>query len=194
MDERQPWEQIDGEPDLWFGRFSVYLRLGVKRSVNAVFARQNKEKQGKTSTKMGPEWCNAAKTWKWEERARAYDKHIFSEQDRINAEEKERVIRKRYALMHKRVELLDRLTHKLVRMTNDESKIWIPEIRTTYANGEAISRVEKLEFNGKLFDDIDKYLAAIAAEMGERIKKKDVVDDIGEDWETVWGGGKIEEK
>lgn len=37
-----PWDQQPGEPDVWYGRFKVYLELGPTRSVLALDARYPK--------------------------------------------------------------------------------------------------------------------------------------------------------
>ena len=31
--ERKPWDQMEGEPDRWYGRFQVYLELGLTRTL-----------------------------------------------------------------------------------------------------------------------------------------------------------------
>lgn len=170
-EERKPWEQrIDeGEHDLWYGRFWVYLRLGTKRSVHAVYAKEAKKKQVKPSTNIGPEWYEAAKTWEWLARARVYDEWQRKEEDRIIAEEKEKVLRSGFALMHKRVKELDRITRRLIQMEKDDSKVWIPEIRVI-GSGENAQTIENINFNAPLYTLIDKYLDSIAKETGERIK------------------------
>jgi hypothetical protein len=172
-EERKAWDQLPNEPDLWYGRFTAFLRLGTKRSVNAVFKKENNKKQQKTTAFPGPTWYEAAKEWRWQERARAYDEHQRAEEDRIIAEEREKVLRSGFALQHKRIQALNRLTNKLIAMTNDEDKIWMPDVKSV-GTGPTAERVDLLQFNAPLFTLIDKYLASIAAEMGERVKKKDV--------------------
>lgn len=179
-EERKPWEQrIDeGEPDLWYGRFNVYLRLGTKRSVNAVFQKETKKSKEKTRTNTGPDWYEAAKQWNWGSRARDYDEYQRAEEDRIIAEEREKVLRSGFALQHKRIQLLDRLSRKLIRMTNDEEKIWIPETKTISGENSTVI-VEKITFNAPLFQQIRSYQADIAAEMGERVKKTELTGKDG---------------
>lgn len=84
-EERKPWEQMEGESDLWYGRFRTYLLMGSRRSVNAVFEAENKEKQGKTRTKISRNWYDAANAWEWQARANAYD----LEQQKIRRVEEE---------------------------------------------------------------------------------------------------------
>lgn len=176
-DERKSWEQMEGEPDLWYGRFRVYLRLGTKRSVNVLYAKEakaakNSEKQRNLGA--GGDWYSIEKEWNWKERARAYDEWQRSEEDRIIEEEKDKVLRSGFALMHKRIRELDRQARKLIRMTNDEEKIWIPEVRTVAMGENKSQTVEKLTFNAPLFTTIDKIFDSIAKETGERVKKKDI--------------------
>lgn len=180
-EERKAWEQMldKGEPDLWYGRFVKFLRLGTKRSIRSVFLKENKQKQAKTSTNVGPEWCNAAKTWKWDERARAHDEWQRAEEDRIIAEERDKVLRSGFALQHKRIQLLDKISRKLLAYTNDEEKVWIPENKTTTFGEDKSQVVEKVTFNAPLFQQLRSYQADIAAEMGERVKKQELTGKDG---------------
>jgi hypothetical protein len=179
MEERNAWDQMieEGEPDLWYGRFVKFMRLGTKRSIRSVFLKESKQKQAKASTNVGPGWCEAAKAWEWDKRARTYDEHIRAEEDRIIAEERDKVLRSGFALQHKRIQIYNRLADKLIGYARDESKVWLCETRTFKASHEGeedTQIVEKVVFNAPLFQVIDRYLGAVAAEMGERVKKKDI--------------------
>lgn len=173
-EERKTWEQMEKEPDLWYGRFVKFMRLGTKRSVNAISQKENKKSEEKTRTNAGPEWYDAAKTWNWATRARDYDAYQRAEEDRIIEEERDKVLRSGFALQHKRIQLLDKMSRKLIAMTNDEEKIWIPETKTSTFGEDKSQTVEKVVFNAPLFQQIERYQASIAAEMGERVKKKDI--------------------
>src|ERR1041385_5367355 len=168
-EERKVWEQMEGESSLLYGRFTTYLRLGTKRSVAAVYKKEKKGEKGNNIPHGS--WYDDAKQWNWESRARAYDEHQRAEEDRIIAEERDKVLRSGFALQHKRIKELDRLARKLIRYTNDEEKIWIPETKTISGENSTVI-VEKIVFNAPLFQQIEKYQASIAAEMGERVKKK----------------------
>jgi hypothetical protein len=85
-DERKIWEQQQDEPDLWYGRFRVFLRLGTKRNVNAVYTKETKRNLEQTRTNAHQDWYEAEKTWKWKERARAWDR----DQDKVRAEKEEK--------------------------------------------------------------------------------------------------------
>jgi len=185
MEERKSWEQQEDEPTLWYGRFREFLRMGTKRSVGAVFKKEGNSKElGKTRKTLEPDgtWYAKAREWKWEERARKWDEHQRAEEDKAIAEEKDRVLRSGFALMHKRVKELDRLSRKLIRMTGDESKVWLSETKTSVFGEDRSQTIEKVTFNHQLFQLIDKYLDSIAKEVGERVKKQEL--DVTTNGET----------
>src|SRR5579859_8052437 len=71
-----------------------------------------------------------------------------------------RILTSGYALMHKRVQALDALSEKLEAYLEDESKIWLPDVKTA-----GFERVDLVTFNADLvkeyratFDDLAKEL------------------------------------
>jgi hypothetical protein len=186
-DERNVWDQMieEGESDLWYGRFVAFRRMGAKRSIRSIFLKETKQKQAKTSTNVGPEWCNAAKQWKWEERARAYYDHITKEEDAVIEEQQKKVIRSGFALKHRRIQVLQRLANKLIKMADEDKNIWLAKTKTTTYGEDCTQVVEEVTFNAPLFMLIDKYLNSIAAEMGERVKRKPSGEEEGETEFTI---------
>jgi hypothetical protein len=83
MTTRKHWERQEGESARWFLRFRNYLALGSKRSINAAYEQERKDKQVKASTKAGPEWYNAAKRYNWKIRADAYDQDQDEQKARL---------------------------------------------------------------------------------------------------------------
>ncbi len=90
VDERKPWEKEPTEPDLWFDRFTRYRLLGPARSLSAVYRKEPKpkgskrralrkgakgrEKARKVARQILPgSWRKAAKDWRWQARAEAFD-------------------------------------------------------------------------------------------------------------------------
>ena len=68
----RPWEQQPGEIRQAFEAFRVYLELESRRSVLDAY----RQKTGKKLAKQaGGNWNAWAKTYKWAERAKAYDEH-----------------------------------------------------------------------------------------------------------------------
>jgi hypothetical protein len=174
MDERKSWEQMEeGESDLWYGRFRAYLLMGFKRSVQAVFQLEAEENRGNQRAEAHGYWYEYAKKYNWEERARAHDAHWIEEQDKLIAQEREVVLRTGYAQMHKRIEALNKLADKMVQWAEDDSKVWI--VNTKTVTGENFSQhTEETVFNAPMMGMIEKYFTGIAAEKGERVKKKDI--------------------
>ena len=71
---RQPWEQMEGEPNLWYGRFQVYLELGPTRTLKGAAAAAGRQMRGEPLT-TGSDWSLTARRWRWRERAHAWDVH-----------------------------------------------------------------------------------------------------------------------
>ena len=72
--ERKPWDQMEGEPDLWFGRFQVYLGLGVTRTLTAAAAAAGRQTRGEPLVRGG-DWTYHQRRWHWRARAHAWDVH-----------------------------------------------------------------------------------------------------------------------
>lgn len=174
-DERKPWDQLEdeGESSLWYGRFRAYLLMGFKRSVSAVFQLEAEEIRGNQSTETYGYWYEYAKKYSWEERAQAYDAHWIEEQDKLIEQEREIVLRTGFAVQHRRIQSLDSIVNKLIDMLEDNNNIWMPDVKAI-GNGPNAERVDLLSFNAPIFTLIEKYHASIAAEMGERVKRKDI--------------------
>jgi hypothetical protein len=73
LEQKQPWERQPGESAKWFMRFRRYLMLGPKRSVNAVFEAEQREKAVRARGKISTCWYNASRRYQWEARADAWD-------------------------------------------------------------------------------------------------------------------------
>jgi hypothetical protein len=76
----KPWDQQPGEPDRWYDRFSRhFLMVGPERSLLNSWIRDEGEKAAKDGrvprrkSGLPKHWLNATETWKWRERASAYD-------------------------------------------------------------------------------------------------------------------------
>jgi len=73
MDERVVWDRQEGESSLWYGRFDEYRLMGPERSVLSVVNRRRRD-QSKKQAKYSPgAWLEKANTFKWRERAEAWD-------------------------------------------------------------------------------------------------------------------------
>lgn len=66
--EGKPWDRLPDENDLWYERFTHYLKLGPRRSVSlAATGKRN-------AYPLPSHWMIVAKEKRWRERARAYDR------------------------------------------------------------------------------------------------------------------------
>lgn len=82
-----PWLQMEGEPDQWYRMFmAYYLTLGPSRNLTRAYLRcMEKERPHKKQVTEGTnlsvmvEWSEAARLWKWRNRAEAFDLHSSSE-------------------------------------------------------------------------------------------------------------------
>lgn len=78
-----PWDRLPEEPNLWFDRFMRFRLMGVRRSVRAVYLREFSQKADEGGEKPPAAWYEAAKEWRWRERAEAWDE---TERERIRQE------------------------------------------------------------------------------------------------------------
>lgn len=168
----QLWEQMDGESPLWYRRFTTFRLMMPVRSIAAVF-QQEEESRGKQRTDPPGPWYEIARQWKWEERAAAWDKHESDTLAKVIAAERAKVLTSGYALMHKRVEQLNALVEQLIEMATHKENVWVPDVKSI-GTGSTAERVDLVQFNDALFREIRAHFADIAAELGERVKKKEV--------------------
>lgn len=161
MEERKPWDRMidQNEPIKWYARFDRFrLMKPWERSVNAVFEEEEIEKnREKPRKKPTGNWYEIAEKWKWNERAETWDTYQREERDRQIALEEEEVLKSEYALKHKRIHILNELTKQLVEEAEKKNSMYIYSAKET-------------KFNDGLYGMIDKYLASIASEKGERVK------------------------
>jgi hypothetical protein len=92
-DDRKPWERQSDEPILWYDRFLVYLQLPNPRTISAAIRKWSQDNPNARRTKERDDrgqppylltsWSRAAKKYKWEERAIAYDTWRFDQLEMI---------------------------------------------------------------------------------------------------------------
>lgn len=163
------YKRMEGEPLIWYRRFERYRLMEPVRSIPAVYRELTKN----NATNAPGDWYQKAKIWKWDERVAAWDVYLDGQIEQQIAIERKRVLRSRYALAHKRIEELDRLAQKLIDYAKEEKNIWLLDVKAI-GTGPDAERVDLVQFNDALFREIRAHFADIAAELGERVKKKDV--------------------
>lgn len=194
MDEETlAWSRLPGETPLWFGRFECY-RLMWPHSIPHLYRlewreqrrkeREGEEKRGKErkiditleleAPKEAPgKWYEMAAKWKWRERAAAYDASVTAKLEAEIEPERARVLVEGFAQVHRRIAILNAKALQLLAMTEDPNKVWLPDVKSV-GTGEFAERVDLVQFNSALFHELRATFADIAAELGERVKKKEL--------------------
>lgn len=78
-----------------------------------------------------------------------------------------------YALIHRRVEALNRLAEKLEQYLSEEDKVWLLDVKTV-GFGEFAERVDLKQFNDALFREYRATFDDISKELGQRVKKQEI--------------------
>src|SRR5438105_2640608 len=69
------WERLPGEASRWYARFERFRLAGPSRSMLGVF-NADKLAGGQPQQRCVPgAWAQAAKLWRWKDRAEAWDEH-----------------------------------------------------------------------------------------------------------------------
>jgi hypothetical protein len=166
-DTKQPWEQQPGENARQYRRFEMFRFLPPVRSLMDAYRVEFPD----TKRQYAPtHWYVEAQKWKWDERCAAWDAYQDEQIEQLIAKEKAKVIKSHYALMHKRVEALNRLAEKLEAYMDDENNIWLPDVKSV-GTGSTAERVDLIKFNDALISEYRATFADLAAELGHRIKK-----------------------
>lgn len=169
-EQQRIWDRQEGESPLWFRRFERFRLMEPVRKIAAVFQEeQPEENRGKQRNDPPGVWYEIAKEWRWEERAAAWDAFLDDQLEKQIAQERKKILRSNYALMHKRIELLDRKTQQLAEITDTPDGIWVPDVKSVGTGPNAI-QVDLVQFNDAAFRELREYLTDIADEMGERVK------------------------
>jgi hypothetical protein len=176
-DATHPWDQREGEPNIWYDRFFKYCQLGSKRSLAAIYRKERRvqarrvayQKKSSRNSGISKSWHDASKRWEWESRAVAWDAdqraQLSAEYERRKAE----ILSSGMALNFERLERLGKLSDLLWRELNTPDKRWLPDVKSI-GQGENAERVDLVRFNSGLIQQFRETLDDIAAEMGERVR------------------------
>lgn len=127
-----PWQQQQGENSRWYGRFLAFRDMGLSRSLLGTYkqelAGKGRKEQDKASVPNS--WNNAAKQFRWEDRAQSWDAH---RQQEIEAERREEERRDRALWIQRRNAQRERqwqLAEKLADRANEmlESPLYTEKI------------------------------------------------------------------
>jgi hypothetical protein len=161
------WDQQEGEPKLWYERFSIFRLIGPGRTTAKAYRKWRLLVKGETAKQYAANhWYDMAKEWNWEARASAWDDAIREEQE----DRAQEVYADGLSFAHERVAKLKLVAQKL--------EDYILDKKTTRISPYVIE-----QYRGILDD--------IAKERGER--QKDVrITGVGGGpimIETQWGRG-----
>jgi len=164
------WERLAGEPIRWFTRFECYRLLGPTRSLDAAY----RAALVRSSGRVGGGWREAAKRWRWTERAEAWDLWELAAL-RAADEERRRVAREA------RIELLQRTRVQadaalsaahLEQLTEEEARAMLGSLRMLLFDTLKAERLELGEPT-EIIGDVDVVrfradeLAKAEEELGE---------------------------
>ena len=113
----------------WFARFEVYRQLGPTRSLERVF--QLAEGDAAQGKRPGQAWYRAARTWKWAERAAAWD---AEERKRLRTVDEDRRLDARERRLSYIEDFLGRVaaglgTAELDQLTCEQALALLPQLR-----------------------------------------------------------------
>jgi hypothetical protein len=164
MSDEQPiWERMNGETNLWYDRFCLYLSMGPSRSLLGTVNEEAQKSAKKRSSSVPGAWYDASNQWDWKARAEAWDEH-----------------RRRYTFTSgnaydvTRIEKLNRYSERLEREI-DKMLDAMP------------AQIKKPWFNQFLYEKYLQTLEAIASETGGRVKtvKQEVTGKDGAPLQVV---------
>ena len=73
IDSGDSWERQPGEPARWYERFTVYRRMGPRRSFLGAAKLHCEQAGSKLPWKLPGSWQRNAELWRWRQRAEAWD-------------------------------------------------------------------------------------------------------------------------
>lgn len=125
-----PWEIQPSEPPRWYARFEAYRRLGPTRSIERVFEAEV-DAGAVNGRRPGQAWYKAAREWRWQERAEAWD---AAERERLAAAEHARRFDRREARLGHIQRLLVTIVNVLAtadidHVDKDTARAMLPVLR-----------------------------------------------------------------
>ncbi len=116
-EEKRPWDQLEGENSLWFGRFTAYRLMGPGRGVLTCLNLERLKEGKEKATQTPGAWTKASTEWNWRQRAEAYDATLTKKIEAVHEDEVAEWIK------HKRAALrlmYGKLVQRLQQLTPDE--------------------------------------------------------------------------
>ncbi len=162
---RQPWDQMEGEPDRWHGRFKVYLELGPMRTLRAAASEAGQQGRGQALAR-GTEWSRMFRKWHWRPRANAWDAH---QRELLAVSERNT----RFALRGRRLERMEDYleaicdvldTANLTAVDEQQARAWLPQMRV-FLRDLLVAERQEFEHGDYARDDPDRGLVITADDL-----------------------------
>ena len=140
---RLAWDQREGEPPRWYGRFLIYLELGPARSLREACRVANRKTRQQVHCAYGS-WCDQARRWAWRERATAWD---MEQRELLAASERATMLAmraRRVAVMEENLEAVREVLRNahLEEADEKQARAWLPQMRVFLCDLLAAERQE----------------------------------------------------
>ena len=120
------WKRQPNEPMFWYRRFEIYRKLGPERSLRAAYrADISQQRVRQKLSEVIPEgenenvtrgWYKIARSWKWEERAEAFDESELLKDQAAEEKARETAREARLDVLKKSIEFgYDQLAFKITK-------------------------------------------------------------------------------
>ncbi|MFN8469014.1 MAG: hypothetical protein U0X20_25885 [Caldilineaceae bacterium] len=123
------WDQLPGEPDKWYGRFQIYLDLGVTRTLTAAARCGSAPKPGQSG--LTGRWSYYFNRYHWRERARAWD---MRQRELLALSERNTRVALRIRRIERMEDYLDEVCEVLDSahmgdVDEKQARAWLPQMR-----------------------------------------------------------------
>lgn len=121
MDDEQIWQQQPGEPARWYARFELFRLAGPDRSLlGSVHTEEANCSRDKRSARVPGAWDQAARKWRWRERAEAWD---ASRQELVRKEEEAAFTLRRKVWLSQSQALQSKAAERLLLLKPEEMSV-----------------------------------------------------------------------
>jgi hypothetical protein len=148
--QRKPWDQWEGEPSNWYGRFVIFRDLGPGRSL-AACSRTYCQQRNKPLHPTNVAWSEAARVWKWRERALAWDTHERNALTLVEANRKAAARERRSVVINEGMDIAREMIRAadLENLSVEEARALFPESRKYLKD---MIEADRKEWDKNLYD------------------------------------------
>lgn len=121
-EQSQIWLRGKDEPTLWYDRFTIYRRLGSRRSIVATVNVERASKGQDKTDEIAGAWRINSKKYKWEERATAWDDHRRAQEEFKWEKRQEKIKEQEWDMAQKLIEKATQMLTFPLATTTRETK------------------------------------------------------------------------